>query len=228
MQNPGLRPAEVDSVANYILQRVARSLQSGAKWSERFKYYNSSSYAVYFWLRHVDETWIDTPFSVNSCRQRIYSPSRIDALLSSDSYAYRDTACRQCCRSFKSIYWTPIWCNDETNRTSSAPRRAHSTGRCFVLWDPARHCRIILSRNSHKLDCRCTFSVNACQLSGNLYSIKKNNAVCDLSWGNSRSVAAAHWMGSCTRQRFDGSMVAFFYFILLADAAFFIFVMDVS
>jgi cytochrome c len=31
MQNPGLRPAEADSVASYILQRVALSLQSGAK-----------------------------------------------------------------------------------------------------------------------------------------------------------------------------------------------------
>jgi cytochrome c len=31
MQNPGLRPAEADSVASYILQRVALSLPSGAK-----------------------------------------------------------------------------------------------------------------------------------------------------------------------------------------------------
>ena len=31
MQNPGLRPAEADSVASYILQRVTHSLRSGAK-----------------------------------------------------------------------------------------------------------------------------------------------------------------------------------------------------
>ncbi len=66
------------------------------------------------------------------------------------------------------------------------------------------------------------------QLSGNLYSIKKIDAFCDSCWWYSWSITAAHWMGGCTRQGINGSMVALFRFILLANAAFPVIVLDVS